>query len=177
MAEPTEGQTHSSRADSQQDLEQGSVLVPGPDQTSEPVGIDRSGVDRCFGCGAANEQGLMLQFSRFADGLIETRHKTAPHHCGLDTVVHGGIQATVLDEVMGVAAQLSLPEGASDLACVTAEMHLSYKRPVPMADQVIARARVDRIDGRDMYVTGGIVAEDGQVLTEATSRWRQLRMR
>ncbi len=151
-------------------------LAPTPDETSAPIEIDRSGVDRCFGCGAANEQGLHLEFTRFSNGLIETRHQTAPHHCGLDTVVHGGIQATVLDEVMGVAAQLSLPEDASDLACVTAEMHLTYKRPVPMAEQVIARARVDRIDGRDMYVSGGIVADDGQVLTEARSRWRQLRV-
>lgn len=138
--------------------------------------MDRAGVSRCFGCGQANDEGLQLRFHRFADGTVETRHETSPHHCGLDTVVHGGIQATVLDEVMGVAAQLSLPEGSSDLACVTAEMHLAYKRPVPLAETVIARAKVDRIDGRDMYVTGGIVADDGQVLTEATSRWRQLRI-
>lgn len=141
----------------------------------EPVVVDRSMVDRCFGCGAANDDGLQLTFSQFADGTVETRHRTAPHHCGLDTVVHGGIQATVLDEVMGVAAQLSLPADASDMACVTAEMYLQYRRPVPMADEVVARAVIDRIDGRDIYVTGAIVNDDGEALTAASSRWRQLR--
>ena len=139
-----------------------------------PVDIDRSGVDRCFGCGAANEGGLHLSFHRFEDGLVETRHHAAPHHCGLDTVVHGGIQATILDEVMGVAAQLALPDQATDLACITVEMHLRYRRPVPLADDVVARARLDRVDGNDLYVTGAIVGPDDEVLTTADSRWRQL---
>ena len=40
-------------------------------------------------------------FVRYDDGTIETRHRTAKHHCGFDTVIHGGIQAAILDEVMG----------------------------------------------------------------------------
>lgn len=141
-----------------------------------PVDVDRAMVDRCFGCGAENEDGLRLAFQRFDDGVVETRHRPDPHHCGIETVVHGGIQATILDEVMGVAAQLSLPDDASNLACVTAEMNLQYRRPVPMDDDVVARARVDKIDGRDIYVTGAILNGDGQALTEASSRWRQLRL-
>ncbi len=153
-----------------------SLPGPGSDADPEPVVIDRSGVDRCFGCGEANEGGLHLRFHRYDDGTVESRHRAAPHHCGLDTVVHGGIQATVLDEVMGVAAQLSLPSDASDLACVTVEMHLRYRRPVPLADELIIRAKVVGIDARDIHVEGGIFGDDGHALTEATSRWRQLRM-
>jgi acyl-coenzyme A thioesterase PaaI-like protein len=137
----------------------------------EPVLIERMGVSRCFGCGQANAEGLRLVFARWPDGTVETRHQAASHHCGLDTVVHGGIQATILDEVMGVAAQLALPEDSSDMACVTAV----YRAPVPMASIVVARAMIERIDGRDLYVRGTIVDPDGKALTEATSRWRQLR--
>ncbi len=147
-----------------------------PKESPNPVAVDRSMVDRCFGCGQANEEGLHLGFSRYADGTVETNHRAAPHHCGLDTVVHGGIQATILDEVMGVAAQLSLPDDASDLACVTAEMNLRYLAPVPMDQDVVARAKIERIDGRDIYVVGGIVDTDGTILTDADSRWRQLRL-
>lgn len=141
-----------------------------------PVPIDRAAVSRCFGCGQQNQEGLKLEFFKYDDGTVETRHRTASHHCGLDTVVHGGIQATILDEVMGVAAQLSLPTDASNLACVTAEMHLSYRKPVPMADELVARARVEEVDGRDMHVLGAILDADDNPLTEAKSRWRQLRM-
>jgi uncharacterized protein (TIGR00369 family) len=147
-----------------------------PEARPESITIDRMGVSRCFGCGQANEEGLRLQFAQNGDGTIETRHRTAAHHCGLDTVVHGGIQATILDEVMGVAAEQSLARDASDMACVTAEMHLVYKAPVPLVDEVIAEACVERIDGRDIFVTGAIVDTEGRVLTEASSRWRQLRI-
>jgi acyl-coenzyme A thioesterase PaaI-like protein len=150
---------------------------PGPSRSGRvgPVDIDRSGVDRCFGCGADNLEGMQLHFDQRDDGSVETVHWPAPHHCGLDTVVHGGIQATILDEVMGVAAQLSLPDDAGDAACVTAEMNLRYRAPVPMDGPVVARATVERVEGRDIHVTGLIVGADGQPLTEATSRWRQLR--
>ena len=143
--------------------------------TAAPVAIDRVGVGRCFGCGQANEEGLRLQFFQLPDGIVETRHRAAPHHCGIDTVVHGGIQATILDEVMGVAAQLALPVDGSNLACVTAEMTLSYRRPGPLDEDVVARARHLRTEGRDLFVEGAIVAVDGTELTVATSRWRQLR--
>jgi uncharacterized protein (TIGR00369 family) len=140
-----------------------------------PVVVDRSGVDRCFGCGAANPNGLQLRFVHYDDGTVETSHRPHTDHCGLDTVVHGGIQATVLDEVMGVAAQLALPPDASDLSCVTLEMQLRYRRPVPMDAELVARSRVDRVDGPDFLVVGAIVGPGGEALTEATSRWRQLR--
>ena len=89
--------------------------------------------------------------------------------------MHGGIQATILDEVMGVAAQGALDDADSNLACVTLEMNLVYRRPVPLADEVIARARVTASDEKDIHVEGAIVCPDGTTLTAATSRWRQLR--
>jgi uncharacterized protein (TIGR00369 family) len=144
---------------------------------AEPLAIDRVGVGRCFGCGQSNADGLQLRFFRYPDGVVETRHRTAPHHCGLDTVVHGGIQATILDELMGVAAQLGLPDDATDLSCVTAEMSLSYRRSVPLDEEVVARAHLVSVDGRDLFVDGAIVGPDGTELTTARSRWRQLRRR
>jgi len=116
-----------------------------------------------------------MMFMQYPDGTIESRHLTDPHHCGVDTVVHGGIQATMLDETMGVAAQLGLGDNAGNAPCVTAEMQLAYRRPVPIADEVVVRARLREVDGRDLYVEGAIVGAGGELLTTATSRWRQLR--
>lgn len=146
-----------------------------PAGSPEPVTIDRAAVGRCFGCGQANEHGLRMMFARYPDGTVESRHLIAPHHCGVDTVVHGGIQATLLDEVMGVVAQLGLDPDATPMPCVTAEMQLAYRRPVPMAEEVVVRARLVEVDGRDLHVEGVIVGTDGTALTTARSRWRQLR--
>ena len=68
-----------------------------------------------------------------------------------------------------------LEDAETNAPCVTAEMQLAYRRPVLIADEVIARARLTGVDGRDLHVEGAIVATDGTVLTGATSRWRQLR--
>jgi uncharacterized protein (TIGR00369 family) len=136
--------------------------------------IDRDAVGGCFGCGQQNHQGLRLRFRRLADGWVETRVRLAPHFCGVDTIVHGGIQATILDEVCGVAAQLALSEDASRKPCVTAELSLRFRRAVPMDAEVVARARVVEVRGRSFHVEGEIVGADGAPLTTASSRWVQL---
>jgi uncharacterized protein (TIGR00369 family) len=140
-----------------------------------PYPLERSGVDQCFGCSTSNEKGLGLSFFRYDDGTIETRHLTEQHHCGFDTVIHGGIQAAILDEVMGVAAQSTLTHEAPDLACATAEMQLNYLRPAFLAEEVIARAWVTEVEGRDIFVEGVLLSSEMVEVTTATSRWRQMR--
>lgn len=161
----------------------GGPVAGGPD-AGDPAGdpaddgwlvIDRDGLGACFGCGAANEHGLQLRFRRGGAGGVETRLAPAAHFAGVDGVLHGGIQSTVLDEVMGVAAQLALPDGAGSAPCVTAELSIRFLRPVRMDGDVVARARVVRVDGADFYVHAEIVGPDGSELTTARSRWRQLR--
>ena len=148
---------------------------PYPQSTAEPYQLERSGVGHCFGCAVSNDEGLRLAFFRYDNGTIETRHQAAEHHCGFDTVIHGGIQAAILDEVMGVAAHGSLPTEAPDLACATAEMHLTYLRPAFIANEVIGRAWVVAVEDRDIYVESVLLSSDMRELTTATSRWRQMR--
>ena len=76
---------------------------------------------------------------------------------------------------MGVAAQSSLPENASDLACATAEMHLSYLRPAFLAEEVIGRAWIVDVKDRDIFVEGVLLSSELVEVTTATSRWRQMR--
>lgn len=136
---------------------------------------ERSQLGNCFGCGAGNELGLRLRFRQRPDGDIETRLRLPVHFQGVDDVVHGGIQSTILDEVMGVAAQYALPEGATTAPCVTAELSVRFLRPVPLHQDVVAQARVVKVDGRDLYVHAELIGDDGTELTTARSRWRQLR--
>src|ERR1041385_3913787 len=53
----------------------------------------------CFVCGEANPAGLRLRFE--TDGQVVTaRFTPRPEHIGFKQVVHGGIVATLLDEIM-----------------------------------------------------------------------------
>ena len=54
---------------------------------------------KCFACGADNPIGLKLQFECEGDDYV-TRFLTAEEHSGWAGLVHGGLLATLLDEVM-----------------------------------------------------------------------------
>ena len=54
----------------------------------------------CFCCGAKNPIGLRLEFEETADGRMRTVWTPRREHQGFKDIVHGGLVATVLDEVM-----------------------------------------------------------------------------
>jgi acyl-coenzyme A thioesterase PaaI-like protein len=55
---------------------------------------------RCFGCSPANDRGLRLRFTKVADG-IECAFQFDRTFESYPGVVHGGMSATVCDEIMG----------------------------------------------------------------------------
>jgi acyl-coenzyme A thioesterase PaaI-like protein len=123
----------------------------------------------CFGCGADNEQGLRMTFRELEPGLVETRYTVPDHFRGPDGVIHGGIQATLLDEILGMAVTSALGDGFDNV--VTAAFSLRYKRPAPTVAEVLLRARYDRAEGRNHFVTGELLDADGNVCTIAEARW------
>jgi acyl-coenzyme A thioesterase PaaI-like protein len=128
--------------------------------------------NRCFGCSPHNRNGLRLRFLETEPGAVESTYVAPEHLCGAPGVVHGGIQAALLDEVMGVAAHSGAE--SEDVVLVTAEFHLRYRRPVPTATSLTIRARLARREGNDFFLEGAIVGADGHDLTRAKARWRQL---
>ncbi len=123
--------------------------------------------DGCFGCGQANEQGLRLKFSQIGEGEVECRFVPPEHLRGPEGVVHGGIQATLLDEVLGAAAGLAFEDDAD---VVTAEFQLRYRRPSPTGSELVILGRLRETDGRNVHVEGEIRSE-GELCTTATARW------
>lgn len=131
--------------------------------------------DTCFGCGHRNERGLRMVFTRTGERSIESRYQAEPHQCGAPGVVHGGIQAALLDEVLGTAGHLGSDGSRFDI--VTADFSLRYRRPCPAGETLVIVGELDRVEGRDVFVAGQIRNVAGEVLTEAEARWRRLRPR
>ena len=127
--------------------------------------------DRCYGCGQGNASGLRLRFDH-SEGSAECRYTAAEHFAGAPGVIHGGVQATMLDEAMGHAIHFG--DVDPDLDVATVEFSLRYRRPAPVAVPLTIRARLLRSEGRDFFVAGEIVSPEGEVLTTAESRWRRL---
>ena len=78
----------------------------------------------CFCCGPKNPIGLKLEFETTADGRMRTIWTPRKEHQGFKDIVHGGLVATVLDEVM---VRLLYLRGIS---AVTAGMETKWIEPV-----------------------------------------------
>ena len=129
---------------------------------------------QCFGCGADNPSGLHLEITE-AENRSAACTATVPLvYAGEPGVVHGGIQATLLDEVLCRAAQYDMWARDIEALIVTASMELRYRAACPVGEPLTIRADVDRIDWPSYFVSGAILDSSGVVLTEATARWRVL---
>ena len=76
---------------------------------------------------------------------------------------HGGLMATLLDEVMGTPVFVQWP-----LGCVTGELTVRYEKPLPIPGVVLCRSWVEKIDGRKVWIAGSL--EDGNGLVFATGQ-------
>ncbi len=129
--------------------------------------------DFCFGCGQQNESGLRLRFRRVGESSVEAEYTVPKHFRGAEGVVHGGIQAALLDEIMGLAVHTLL--AGEDHKIVTAEMSVRYRKPTPIETLLTIRGHLNRTEGSNLLLSGEILDGEGELLTEADSRFRRLR--
>ena len=150
------------------------ALAPQPDESAGERMVFADPDNRCFGCSPHNPRGLQLAFTKVDRGVVEARYVADPELCGMEGVVHGGVQATILDEAMGFAVHAAFDDREeSDVA--TIELNLKYRRPTPTGEELLVRARFVRAEERDVWVSAEIRDADGTLCTEAESRWRRLR--
>ena len=106
-----------------------------------PVVFSSDSLNTCFGCGSENPLGLRLLFFE-TDAGVECEWTAPPHVAGPPGIVHGGIQGTVLDEVLCMAA---FAKHATPV--VTGELTVRYRRPAPTGVPLLVRGRIVEIAG------------------------------
>jgi len=100
--------------------------------------------NRCFGCGPANEKGLRIRSFEEGDEVV-CEWRPQPHHLAWDGVVNGGICGALLDchSNWTAARHLMKRSGSAGLpSTVTADFHVTLRRPTPMDAALKLRARV-----------------------------------
>jgi uncharacterized protein (TIGR00369 family) len=118
----------------------------------------------CFACGSANPIGMRLEIE-LGDGTASTTWTPGSDYVGWEEKVHGGLLATLLDEVMAWAPS------SYDSWAVTAEMHVRYRSPANPGEPLAARGWVARRRRRIYDVEGEIRGADGRLVAEATGRF------
>src|SRR5947209_5874440 len=124
----------------------------------------------CFVCGSQNRFGLNLRF--FTDGrIVEARFTPRAEYNGFFGVVHGGITATVLDEVMVWACAVREKK-----FCFSAEMTVRYLGPISIGVEVIARGEMtENKRDRIFLAAGEILSVEGKVLASSTAKYMPIR--
>lgn len=140
--------------------------VPRPDG-DEPLFSIEFGKMLCMGCRPAGRCRFGLVLRRGENGAVEGTARFAAEHEGAGGVVHGGSVMGALDEACG-----AVPIAAAVLS-VTAEMNVTFRRPVPLDRELHVRAWPESRDERGHWV---ILAElrlpgDDRPLCRARARF------
>lgn len=123
----------------------------------------------CFVCGESNPLGLKLRFE--SDGrIVQTRFRHRTEHIGFKNVVHGGLIATVLDEIMVWACAVRTRQFA-----FCAELNVRFLKPLPPGEEVVVTGELTaNRKGRIFEAKSAARNASGQSLAEATGKYLPL---
>lgn len=118
--------------------------------------------NHCFVCGPGNPIGLGVRFT-IEDDVCVGEFTPGDDHRGYDSVTHGGILFSLLDDVM--ANWLWLKGNM----CFTARAEIRYRAQLPLGTPVRLEGRCVRKKGRLAQMSGRIIRQDTQeVVAEST---------
>jgi acyl-coenzyme A thioesterase PaaI-like protein len=108
--------------------------------------------------GAGSPWSLEPEVRRQGDGVVakvtfHQAHEGAPERC------HGGLVAALFDDILGCVLHV-IGEGA-----FTGELTIRYDAPVPLHRELLCNCRLDRKEGRKLYMTGELT--DGDTLVSS----------
>lgn len=122
----------------------------------------------CFVCGDQNKSGLKARFYE-QDGEVVTDLVADQAFEGYRGIYHGGVLATLLDEVM-IKAIL-----ARGVFAVTAEITVRFRNPVPIGRRLRLIGRILHSRGRLYTTEGTALGVDGTVYATASGAYLEAR--
>ncbi len=115
----------------------------------------------CFVCGLQNPVGLHLAiYNDLDNNCIYSNVIISDQYQSYPGVVHGGIVATMLDEISGRA---TIMDGNDQNLMVTLKLEVKYRRPTPTNTPLKVIGRVVSQNESRAKVTGEIQLADGTV--------------
>jgi acyl-coenzyme A thioesterase PaaI-like protein len=120
----------------------------------------------CFVCGLENPVGLKLRIYRTGPDEIETSFTAPRHFQGYPGVLHGGIVASILDEISG---RVHMGDPSAPRFMYTAKMEVKYRKNVPIGKPLKIIGRAGKSRGKMAEGWAGIYDECGTLLAEANT--------
>ncbi len=104
--------------------------------------------------GRSNPLAPPIEMHSDEDGTVFGRVRFGSAYEGPPGCVHGGYIAAAFDEVLGCAETFSGNPG------MTGTLTVRYRTPTPLHTDVTFRAKIERIEGRKIFVAGTLHAGD-----------------
>ncbi len=119
--------------------------------------------DYCFVCGRNNTRGLHMSFYDNGSNEVISEYTVSEEYQGYPGVVHGGVVAAMLDEVVCRVAMI----GDHHHFMMSVKMEIKYRHPVPTGEKLQLVGRIDRLRGRLGKATGEVILPDGTLAVES----------
>ncbi|TXT59822.1 MAG: Thioesterase (modular protein) [Promethearchaeota archaeon] len=119
----------------------------------------------CFGCSPHNDYGLKMRIYMSEKGCF-SRLTVTDEYCGFDGIVHGGIIATILDEIAAWTLIIRLQKLG-----VTQEATIHYFKLVVTNIPVIAEGHIIAQGDKMVLVKASIKSIEDELLAESESKW------
>jgi acyl-coenzyme A thioesterase PaaI-like protein len=100
----------------------------------------------CFGCGPDSEYGMHVVARKVGDE-IHTTYTFSAKHSGAPGIAHGGTVAALVDDVCGFLLFVV------QAPAVTRKLEVEYLKPVLVGVPYDLVAKVDRFEGRKLFVS------------------------
>jgi len=120
----------------------------------------------CFICGLENPVGLQLKIYEVEPGMIETTYTAPEQYQSYPSILHGGIVATILDEISGRA---HMGDPSQPRFMYTAKLEVKYRKTVPIGKPLRIVGKAGKTKGRMAESWAGIYDEAGSLLAECNS--------
>ncbi len=141
----------------------GSNLDSGGSEVSDLHLTKQPNSRSCFACGLENPRGLSLVFYNVGKERVETEYTAPEHFQGYPGILHGGIVASLLDEVVGRTAMIEDPNHFM----VTARLSVRYRKPIPVGVPLKLTGWMVRKRGRLGTAEAELRLPDGTLGAEA----------
>ncbi len=105
-----------------------------------------------------------MQFYDNGEDEVCSDYTVAARYQSYPGIVHGGILASILDEVIGRVAMI----GDHHHFMVSVRLQVLYRHPVPIETALKIRGRIIRLRGRLGKARGEIILPDGKIACEGT---------
>jgi len=117
----------------------------------------------CFGCSPNNPIGLQMEFFKAGDEIVSTWTPGANYQ-GFHDILHGGIQATMMDEIASWVVFIIL-----ETAGVTYRLQSTYRKPVRISKGPLSlRAKLIEQQRRIARIDVKLLDGEGMLCSEST---------